>query len=117
MRRIVINTLKSIGYDTVVEAVDGKDAMAKLISEGADFLITDWNMPEMTGLELLKAVRSNPKLKHLPFIMVTAEAEKENIIEAVKAKVSNYIVKPFTAATLNEKICKIFEKMDNKAAA
>jgi two-component system chemotaxis response regulator CheY len=108
MRRIVKNILRQLGFENIVEADDGKTAMRKLESERIDFIISDWNMPKMSGLELLKWVRSHEEFKDLPFLMVTAEAQKENVLEAVKAKVSNYIVKPFTAETLSEKIEKIF---------
>ncbi|MFH1058707.1 MAG: chemotaxis response regulator CheY [Pseudomonadota bacterium] len=108
MRRIVKNILRQLGFENIVEADDGETAMRKLESERIDFVISDWNMPKMSGLELLKWVRSHEEFKDLPFLMVTAEAQKENVLEAVKAKVSNYIVKPFTAETLSEKIEKIF---------
>ncbi len=110
MRRIIKNLLKEIGYTNVDEAEDGKVALSKLKSEPFDFIISDWNMPNMTGIELLRCVRSDSVLKDIPFLMVTAEAEKGNVIEAIKAGVDNYIVKPFTAATLKEKIEKIIEK-------
>ncbi len=110
MRRIIKNLLKEIGYTNVDEAEDGKVALSKLKSEPFDFIISDWNMPNMTGIELLRCVRSDSALKDIPFLMVTAEAEKGNVIEAIKAGVDNYIVKPFTAATLKEKIEKIIEK-------
>lgn len=109
MRKIVKGVLKQVGLNDVVEAEDGSKALEVLHSNTRiNFVISDWNMPVMTGIELLKAVRADPKLRHLPFLMVTAEAEKENIVEAVKAGVSNYIVKPFNAATLKEKLDKIF---------
>jgi two-component system chemotaxis response regulator CheY len=108
MRRIVKNILRQLGFENIVEADDGETAVGKLESERIDFIISDWNMPKMSGLELLKWVRSHDEFKDLPFLMVTAEAQKENVLEAVKAKVSNYIVKPFTAETLSEKIEKIF---------
>jgi two-component system chemotaxis response regulator CheY len=108
MRRIVKNILRQLGFENIVEADDGQTAMRKLESERIDFVISDWNMPNMSGLELLKWVRSHDEFKDMPFLMVTAEAQKENVLEAVKAKVSNYIVKPFTAETLSEKIEKIF---------
>ena len=108
MRRILKNILKQLGYENIEEAEDGAQAFNKLQSGGADFIVTDWNMPNMSGLELLKAVRADGSLKEVPVLMVTAEAEKENIIAAVEAGVSNYIVKPFTAETLKEKIDKIF---------
>ncbi|MGD9124779.1 MAG: chemotaxis response regulator CheY [Desulfarculaceae bacterium] len=108
MRRIVKNILRQLGFENIVEADDGDTAVAKLESERIDFVISDWNMPKMSGLDLLKWVRGHDEFKDMPFLMVTAEAQKENILEAVKAQVSNYIVKPFTAETMNEKIEKIF---------
>lgn len=108
MRRIVKNILKQLGYENIDEAEDGNQALNKLKNGGYDFLITDWNMPNMSGLDLLKAVRASDDLKDIPVLMVTAEAEKDNIITAVQAGVSNYIVKPFTANVLKEKIEKIF---------
>jgi two-component system chemotaxis response regulator CheY len=108
MRRIVKNILRQLGFENIVEADDGESAVRKLESERIDFVVSDWNMPNMSGLELLKWVRSHDEFKDLPFLMVTAEAQKENVLEAVKAKVSNYIVKPFNAETLSEKIAKIF---------
>jgi two-component system chemotaxis response regulator CheY len=116
MRRIVVNTLKSIGYASMVEAQDGKDAMAKLLSEGADFLITDWNMPEMNGLELTKWVRANAQFASMPILMVTTRGNKEDVIEAMKVRVNNYIVKPFTAQGLKEKIDAILKTADGKPA-
>ena len=109
MRRIVRNLLKELGFVNVQEAEDGVQALSRLRAETFDFVVSDWNMPNMTGLELLKTVRADPKFKLLPFLMVTAEAEKENIIEAVKAGVSNYVVKPFTGQILKEKMAKIYE--------
>jgi two-component system chemotaxis response regulator CheY len=117
MRRSVRNLLKELGYTNVDEAEDGVVAMQKLTAGGFDFVVSDWNMPNMTGIELLKAIRANAQLAHLPLLMITAEAKKENIIEAAQAGASGYIVKPFTAATLSEKLGKIFEKLDKKAAA
>jgi two-component system chemotaxis response regulator CheY len=111
MRRIVRNLLKELGYTNVDEAEDGVVAMQKLSSGGYEFVVTDWNMPNMTGIELLRAIRAAPTLSHLPVLMITAEAKKENIIEAAQAGASGYIVKPFTAVTLSEKMSKIFEKM------
>ena len=109
MRRIIKNILKQIGFTNVDEAENGQAALAKIGDGGNyDFVISDWNMPEMTGIELLKLVRANESTKDLPFLMVTAEAKKENVVEAVKAGVNNYIVKPFTAEVLQEKISKIF---------
>jgi len=110
MRRIVRNLLKELGYTNVDEAEDGIAALQKLKGSNFQFVITDWNMPNMTGIELLKAIRADAGLKHLPVLMITAEAKKENIIEAAKSGASGYIVKPFTAATLDEKLGKIFEK-------
>lgn len=116
MRRILRNLLKELGYTNVDEAEDGVAALHKLESQPYDFVITDWNMPNMDGLTLLRKIRSNDKLKHLPVLMVTAEAKKENIIAAAQAGASGYIVKPFTAAVLAEKIDRIFEKMGKKPA-
>jgi two-component system chemotaxis response regulator CheY len=99
-----------------VEAQDGKDAMAKLLSEGADFLITDWNMPEMNGLELTKWVRANAQFASMPILMVTTRGNKEDVIEAMKVRVNNYIVKPFTAQGLKEKIDAILKTADGKPA-
>jgi two-component system, chemotaxis family, chemotaxis protein CheY len=110
MRRIVRNLLKELGYTNVDEAEDGVAALQKLKGGGFQFIVTDWNMPNMTGIELLKAVRADPGLKHLPVLMITAEAKKENIVEAAQNGASGYIVKPFTAGTLDEKLNKIFEK-------
>ena len=104
MRRIIRNLLRQLGYNNIEEAEDGVVGLRKLQSQTFDFIICDWNMPNMTGIELLREVRSNEALKDIPFLMVTAEAIKENIIEAVKAGVSNYIVKPFTADVLQSKI-------------
>lgn len=112
MRRIIRNLLKELGYNNVDEAEDGSMALAKLKRESFDFIVSDWNMPVMDGLELLKAVRADPKLTHIPMLMVTAEAKKENIIAAAQAGASSYVVKPFTAATLDEKISKILEKLN-----
>lgn len=108
MRRIVKNILAQLGFKNIVEADDGTSAVKMLEQEKVDMIISDWNMPKMTGLDLLKAVRAEPSWTAIPFIMVTAEAQQDNIILAVKAKVSQYIVKPFTADTLGEKIDKIF---------
>lgn len=110
MRRIVKTLLRQNGYSNFVEAEDGEQAYGILKSTmDIEFIVSDWNMPNMTGIEFLKVVRADPKFKHLPFLMVTAEAEKENIIEAVKSGVSNYVVKPFTGATLAEKLAKIYQ--------
>ena len=111
MRKVIRNLLKQSGYENIVEAEDGVNALKILKSQKIDFIVSDWNMPNMSGLELLKAVRADEDLKTLPFLMVTAEAKKENVVAAVKAGVSNYIVKPFTSETLDEKIKKIMEKM------
>jgi two-component system chemotaxis response regulator CheY len=116
MRRIVRNLLKELGFTNVEEAEDGVNALQKLKSSDFDFVVTDWNMPNMTGIELLRAIRGDAALKGLPVLMITAEAKKENIIEAAQLGASGYIVKPFTASTLGEKLTKIFEKMNQKAA-
>jgi two-component system chemotaxis response regulator CheY len=107
MRRIIKNFLNDLGYTNIVEADDGKTALPKLKAGEVDFLITDWNMPGMQGLELLRLVRGDPATKKLPVLMVTAEAKREQIVEAAQAGVNGYVVKPFTAATLKEKIDKI----------
>ncbi|PKL83948.1 MAG: two-component system response regulator [Ignavibacteriae bacterium HGW-Ignavibacteriae-3] len=105
MRRIVANSLKTIGHDLYVEAGDGREALTKLISDDSiNFVITDWNMPEVSGLELVKAIRSNEKFGSIPILMVTTRGLKEDIIEALAAKVNNYVVKPFTPQILKEKI-------------
>jgi len=111
MRKVIKNLLKQTGYNNISEAEDGLEALKTLKSEKVDFIISDWNMPNMTGFELLKAVRAESAIKGLPFLMVTAEGLQENVVAAVKAGVSNYIVKPFTAEVLNEKIEKIIAKM------
>jgi two-component system, chemotaxis family, chemotaxis protein CheY len=111
MRRIVKNLLKQLGFENMDEAEDGEQALAKLRNGKFHFIISDWNMPNMTGIELLKNVRSDPELKGIPFLMVTAEADKEKVVEAIKAGVNNYILKPFTAESLKEKMDKIFEKL------
>jgi two-component system chemotaxis response regulator CheY len=107
MRRIIRNFLNDLGYTNIVEADDGKTALPRLKAGEVDFLITDWNMPGMQGLELLRLVRGDPATKKLPVLMVTAEAKREQIVEAAQAGVNGYVVKPFTAATLKEKIDKI----------
>lgn len=104
MRRIVINALKSFGYTEVVEAGDGQEGLEQLNKNEVDFVITDWNMPVMSGLELTKAIRSSDKLKNLPILMVTTRGLKQDIIEALKARVNNYVVKPFTPQVLKEKL-------------
>ena len=111
MRRIVRNLLKELGFNNVEEAEDGVDALTKLRAGGFDFVVSDWNMPNMDGLELLQTIRADAALSKLPVLMVTAEAKKENIIAAAQAGASGYVVKPFTAATLEEKLGKIFEKL------
>jgi two-component system chemotaxis response regulator CheY len=111
MRRIVINALKTLGYEGIVEASDGKEAIAKLMAEGANFVITDWNMPEMSGLELTKWLRSNPQFENIPILMVTTRGNKDDVIEAMKARVNNYIVKPFTPQGLKEKIEQVMKSV------
>jgi two-component system chemotaxis response regulator CheY len=108
-RRIIRTILNQLGYQNIEEAENGKQALAKLKSEKFDFVVTDWNMPEMDGLTLVQEIRKDPELKHLPVLMVTAEAKKENVLLALKAGVNNYIVKPFTPEVLKEKIEKIFK--------
>jgi two-component system chemotaxis response regulator CheY len=112
MRRIVRNLLKELGFTNIEEAEDGAVALAKLKGGSFDFVISDWNMPNMTGIELLRAIRGDAALSSLPVLMITAEAKKENIIEAAQAKASGYIVKPFTAAVLDEKLSKILKTME-----
>jgi two-component system chemotaxis response regulator CheY len=112
MRRIVRNLLKELGFTNVQEAEDGVDALNKLRGGDFDFVVSDWNMPNMTGIDLLRAIRADATLKHLPVLMVTAEAKRENIIEAAQAGASGYVVKPFTAGTLDEKLKKIFQTMN-----
>lgn len=112
MRRIIKNLLRDLGFTNTQEADDGSTALPMLKSAQFDFLVTDWNMPGMTGIDLLKAVRADDKLQSLPVLMVTAEAKREQIIEAAQAGVNGYVVKPFTAQALKEKIEKIFERVD-----
>lgn len=112
MRRMVRVVLNELGYDNVIEAEDGDQALPILKQGGIDFLVTDWNMPGMQGLELLKAVRSDPKLARLPVLLVTAEAKRDQIVEAAQAGVSGYVLKPFTAQTLKAKIEKILAMRD-----
>ena len=112
MRRIIKNLLRDLGFNNTQEADDGTTALPILQAGGIDFLITDWNMPGMQGIDLLKAVRADEQLSALPVLMVTAETKREQIIEAAQAGVNGYIVKPFTAATLKEKIEKIFERIN-----
>ncbi len=116
MRRIVRNLLKELGYSNVDEAEDGAMALSKLKNENFDFVISDWNMPNMDGLEMLKNIRADAAIASLPVLMVTAEAKKENIIAAAQAGANGYVVKPFTAATLDEKLSKIFEKLEKAGA-
>lgn len=112
MRRIIKNLLRDLGFTNTSEADDGKTALPLLQGGDFDFLVTDWNMPGMTGIELLKAVRADAKLSSLPVLMVTAEAKRDQIVEAATAGVNGYVVKPFTAAALKEKIEKIFERLE-----
>jgi len=111
MRRIIKNLLRDLGFTNTVEADDGITAIPVLNSGSIDFLVTDWNMPGMTGIDLLRHVRADERLKHLPVLMVTAEAKREQIIEAAQAGVNGYVVKPFTAQALKDKIEKIFERI------
>ncbi len=111
MRRIVRNLLQDLGFKNVEEAEDGQDALTKLRASRFDFVISDWNMPNLDGLQLLTEMRKDDSLKAIPVLMVTAEAKKENIIAAAQAGANGYVVKPFTAATLEEKLNKIFEKL------
>ena len=111
MRRIIRNLLKEVGITNVDDAEDGQIALQKLRSGEFNFVVSDWNMPNMTGLQLLREIRADDALKHLPVLMVTAEAKKENIVEAAQAGASGYVVKPFTAATLDEKLQRIFQQM------
>lgn len=108
MRRIIKNIVRQLGFENIVEADDGSTAWEVLNKDNIDFVISDWNMPQMPGIELLRKVRSSEEFADMPFLMVTAEAQQENIIEAVQAKVSNYIVKPFTPDSIAQKIEKIF---------
>lgn len=108
MRKIVKNIMRQLGFTNIVEADDGSTAWEVLNKDNIDFIVSDWNMPIMSGIELLRKVRASEEYADIPFLMVTAEAQQENIIEAVQAKVSNYIVKPFTPETLGQKIDKIF---------
>jgi two-component system, chemotaxis family, chemotaxis protein CheY len=114
MRRIVKNLLKQLGFENIDEAEDGAQAYTKMKDGGYGFVVTDWNMPNMDGLDLLKKVRSDPAIKDTPMLMVTAEAEKEKVITAIQAGVNNYIVKPFTGEVLKEKMDKIFERLAAK---
>lgn len=111
MRRIVKNLLRDLGFNNTSEADDGLTALPMLKNGDFDFVVTDWNMPGMQGIDLLKNIRADDKLKHLPVLMITAEAKREQIIEAAQAGVNGYIVKPFTAGTLKEKLDKVFERL------
>jgi two-component system chemotaxis response regulator CheY len=111
MRRIIKNLLNDLGYTNTAEAEDGNSALTVLAQAPFDFVVTDWNMPGMTGIELLRAIRADDRFKALPVLMVTAEAKREQIIEAAQAGVNGYIIKPFTAQTLEEKLGKIFERL------
>ena len=111
MRRIIKNLLKDLGFANIQEADDGNTALPMLQQGDFDFVVTDWNMPGMQGIDLLRAIRADANLKHLPVLMVTAEAKKEQIVAAAQAGVNGYVVKPFTAATLKEKLDKIFERL------
>lgn len=110
MRRIVMNLLKDIGFTNMKDADDGASALPMLQKEKFDFLVTDWNMQKMQGIDLIKAVRADPKIANLPILLVTAEAKREQIVEAAQAGVNGHVVKPFTAQVLKEKITKIFER-------
>lgn len=111
MRRIIKNLLKDLGFTNIQEADDGSTALPMLQQGDFDFVVTDWNMPGMQGIDLLRAIRADEKLKHTPVLMVTAEAKKEQIVAAAQAGVNGYVIKPFTAATLKEKLTKIFERL------
>ena len=111
MRRIIKNLLRDLGFNNTQEADDGSTALPMLQKGEFDFVVTDWNMPGMQGIDLLKAIRADDNLKHIPVLMVTAEAKREQIIAAAQAGVNGYVVKPFTAATLKEKLDKIFERL------
>ena len=115
MRRIIKNLLADLGFNNTLEAEDGHSALAVLRRETVDFVVTDWNMPGMSGIELLRAIRADAALRGLPVLMVTAEAKREQIIEAAQAGVNGYIIKPFTAQTLEEKLGKIFERLGTGA--
>ncbi len=113
MRKIVKNVLQQLGYSNIEEAENGEEALKKLRSDNFDFVVSDWNMPVKDGLEMLKEIRADANLKSTPVLMVTAEAEKSKVIEAIKAGVNNYIVKPFTAETMKQKIEQICERLKN----
>jgi two-component system chemotaxis response regulator CheY len=116
MRRIIKNLLRELGFNNVDEAEDGAMGLAKLREGGFEFVVSDWSMPVMDGITMLQQIRADPALAHLPVLMVTAEAKRENIMAAAEFGASGYIVKPFTAATLDEKLGKIFEKLEKSAA-
>ena len=111
MRRIIKNLLTDLGFNNTVEAEDGHSALAVLRQDAVELVITDWNMPGMTGIELLREIRADAKFRTLPVLMVTAEAKREQIIEAAQNGVNGYIIKPFTAQTLEEKLGKVFERL------
>jgi two-component system chemotaxis response regulator CheY len=111
MRRIIKNLLKDLGFANIQEADDGNTALPMLQQGDFDFVVTDWNMPGMEGIDLLRAIRADANLKHIPVLMVTAEAKKEQIVAAAQAGVNGYVIKPFTAATLKEKLAKIFQRL------
>ncbi len=111
MRRIVKNLLRDLGFTNIQEADDGSTALPMLQGGEFDFVVTDWNMPGMQGIDLLKAIRADASLSHIPVLLITAEAKKEQIVMAAQAGVNGYIVKPFTAATLKTKLDKIFERL------
>lgn len=115
MRRIIRNLLQDLGFNNIGEADDGSTALTALRSEHYDFVVTDWNMPGTTGIDLLKAIRADEKLKRLPVLMVTAEGKKDQIVEAAQAGVNGYVIKPFTAQTLREKLEKVFERLEQAA--
>ena len=110
MRRIIKGSLKKIGFNNIIEAEDGNMALSEMKKDKIDLVISDWNMPHMTGLELLKAIRKDQALKDVPFIMVTAEGQRENVLHAVQEGVNNYVIKPFTPEVLAEKIKKVFKE-------
>jgi len=116
MRRIIRNILKELGFNNVDEAEDGVSALTKLRSDRFDFVVSDWNMPNMNGIDLLRSIRADEQLRSLPVLMVTADAKKENILAAAQAGASGYVVKPFTAATLDDKLKKIFQEMSKEEA-
>ncbi|MBI1807131.1 MAG: response regulator [Ignavibacteria bacterium] len=116
MRRIIINALRAIGYDNLIEAEDGQDALQKLLDKGADFVIADWNMPEMTGLELASWIRGNGFFSRLPILMITTRGSKDDVLKARGAEINDYILKPFSPQSLKEKIDKILKSTEPKNA-